>query len=272
MPQHHYLGTDLGYGRGTQAFWSRSERREALIFVHGFGGDPITTWLEFPAWIQSEVEIAGYDVVFFGYDGLHTRSHASAYELRLFLEDLFLKPLDVINASLPAPVNRPADFRFDRFTLVTHSLGAVVARQALLDGYKAGRPWAPLANLVLFAPAHRGANLIELLLECNPIALPIYLFMSVAQLLSFYTVLQDLKPDCLTLRVLLQDTEVAINTGASKLMATRVIMGSRDNVVHPIGFPNDPASVFVPGRGHSDICKPDDLFVRPVIELREALK
>ena len=55
-------------------------------------------------------------------------------------------------------------------------------------------------------------------------------------------------------------------------MATRVIMGSRDNVVHPIGFPNDPASVFVPGRGHSDICKPDDLFVRPVIELREALK
>src|SRR4029077_16352823 len=58
----------------------------------------------------------------------------------------------------------------DRVLFVAHSLGAVVLRRALLDCYlDAARyddaHWSRHSSLILFAPAHSGANVLRLIGE-----------------------------------------------------------------------------------------------------------
>ncbi len=123
----------------------------AVVFVHGFSGDPHSTWLEFPSLIDSCAdEYPSWrtcDAYFYKYGGSRTIPIAvSSHRFVDFLRHIFPKPdagqfLAAIEApkleDLFASVRpRGGEFRYKNLVLVGHSEGAVVIRRALVEEYK----------------------------------------------------------------------------------------------------------------------------------------
>ena len=56
-------------GQGSRGrFAAIEEPRGAVIFVHGFKGSAIDTWLDFPFALERESRVEDYDLLFYGYD------------------------------------------------------------------------------------------------------------------------------------------------------------------------------------------------------------
>lgn len=268
MPQTHDLLADIPqHGTQTKANWAFNPSGHALIFVHGFWGGPIKTWTDFHGLMPQQAEATGCDLVFYDYDGTHKRTPQSAGGLRDFLGTLFTQPLTVINSSLPNAHPRIDSFRFTRFTLVAHSTGAVVSRDALLQGYRSGSPWAPLTELVLFAPAHMGVTLQRLVQEAVPPRLKrLYRFL---QALGYFQTLLDVEPGCQTLRYLFTETQrMLAGNAAPTLVAKKVILAENDIVIDPTPFCGDPPAEQIPGKRHKNVCKPRPDFLEPVDKVR----
>ena len=266
MGIYHYLPIPLQGEKSTQAAWAIEPSGHAIIFVHGFGGKAITTWNDFISQLPQRPKCAGCDLIFYDYDGKHTRSANSAIKLRDFLQKLFETPLSAINWSLPVEDARPEPFEYKRITLIAHSLGAIICRDALLQAYKMSYDWAPLTELILFAPAHRGADIIGLLRQAYPIAWPVVMMLPLVQIFNRFVVLQDLEPGCLTLTTLRKETlEFLSNNTAPTLVARKVILAEYDNIVSPAKFiSQDPKSTQFNGKDHIRVCQPDKTWERPV--------
>lgn len=257
----------------TRAYWAIDPVGSLVLFVHGFRGSAVKTWSDFPGLLPGHRSGAGADMIYYGYDGARTRADDSASHLYRFLDSLGTVPADVINQSLPngAPP-RPADFRYDEITVVAHSLGSVVSRRALLNAHRDERPWREKVKLVLFAPAHKGSDVMKIYLESLTIFVPkasaIESMLKVA-----YPVLRDLSVGCPTLNQLLAEVEEATERGKKNkyLLARKVIRGDRDRVAEPLPFSGDATTVVIAGRGHSDICKPSPGFMDPVEQVAEVL-
>ena len=164
--QTHYLERQIPYDDvGLRCFLSTAPNRKLITFVHGYGGDPISTWADFDRLSREQPQLQGYDLLFYDYDGLRAELRASVNLFYDFLAWLFASPVVEINNSLPKACERPLSFGYDKVVLVCHSLGAVVARLALLRATQEKKSWASRVILVLFAPAHKGARVVELALE-----------------------------------------------------------------------------------------------------------
>src|SRR5262245_748707 len=87
------------YGVESCVWWARKPTGKALVFVHGFAGQALSTWAGFPARLCDEAKCAGWDLYFFGYDGRHTEAASSASKLELLLDAMARSPTDVLNAS-----------------------------------------------------------------------------------------------------------------------------------------------------------------------------
>jgi predicted alpha/beta-fold hydrolase len=270
MAQTHWPGK-LPCGIDSTALWAIRPAHKLLVFVHGFRGAASTTWNDFSTLLQTERSYAGYDVIFYGYDGFGKQANVSGANLHYDLDDFLTSPTIHINPKLNRKDRRPESFSYERIILVGHSLGAVVARRAVLDAYGVGREWAPKVELAFFAPAHIGANVVELASEAAT-SIP-YIGRLIAPVLRFKgTVLQSLEKNCPTLNKLLSDTEQAVATGATYVLAKAVWFGEYENIVDMTRFSQDaiPARPFQ-GRGHLDVCKPRQNYLQPLRELGQLL-
>ena len=106
---------------------------KAILFIHGYGGDVITTWSDFHDLLLGCAKCSGQDLFFYGYDGLRADMNASAAIFRTFLDRLFGKTASILADNLPLSASRPSTFRYDELVIAAHSLGAVISRRALLD-------------------------------------------------------------------------------------------------------------------------------------------
>lgn len=258
--QTHHLPARLPFGRKSEALWSLKPTGTALVFVHGFGGNAVTTWMQFPSLLQSEPRLSGHDLLFFGYDGLTTRAIPNADLLIRFLDALNDDPAGLANTSV-ASAKRTNTFKYEKIVLVGHSLGAVVSRQALIDAYRKKRSWPNKVRLVFFAPAHSGANIIALAtMFLGGLALaPLAAIMNLG-----FKPLQDLKVDSTTLRVLAEQTRSAIEQGRRNLIAECIVHARNDAVVESAVFCEDPPAEFIDGKGHRTLCKPQQDFIEPL--------
>ena len=159
----HFRALNLPVGRNSFVKWAKQPAGQAIVFVNGFGGSPQKTWPDFPDLLAERSECAESDLIFYGYHSFKARVAASANEFSSFMQTLCARPAVLINETLRPELRRPSTFQYSSVIIVAHSLGAVIARQALLDLDEGPRKkWLDKLSLVLFAPAHMGADLVPL--------------------------------------------------------------------------------------------------------------
>jgi pimeloyl-ACP methyl ester carboxylesterase len=256
--------------KDVQALFSVQPNRKAILFIHGFSGDAIKTWSEFHLLLPAAQHCQGHDLFFYGYDGLRADMTASAALFREFLDRLFISSAHFVNGNLPAAAQRPDDFFYDEVVLVAHSLGAVIARRALLDSTRLQRIWLDKTRLVLFAPAHMGASVADLALEAASNFRFLRFFGALARFDS--PLIEQLKPGSTVLNTLLSETVQATRNGANcHLVAYKVVIAEYEKIVQNEVFAGDPPPVTIPNTGHTTVCKPRSDFMRPFELLQECL-
>ncbi len=266
MTQTHHVVQVLGaaHGRKTLAHWNTGSASRLIVFVHGFGGKPDTTWPDFPTLLRQKAGPPPFDYVFFGYDGLRKQATNSGKQFLGFLDHFLGDPAALVNATIPSLEKRKS-FTYDRVVIAAHSLGAVVTRRALLDAHAlhaAGKlmPWLPTVRLVFFAPAHTGAYAAGLVTEALTDQ-PWYL----AKLAGYYArfqspLLADLKEGSQVLRALADDTAKITDhvMPPPHYVRARVLLAGDEIVVNNTRFGVDPV---VPPQdvlpsSHTGVCKP----------------
>jgi len=245
-------------------------KRKALLFIHGFSGDAIKTWSDFHELLPGRPQCTCRDIIFYGYDGLRADMHASAAIFRAFLDELFKSTKSFLADNLPPSAQRADDFGYDELVIIAHSLGAVIARRALLDATRMSLDWVVRTKLVLYAPAHKGAKVTELALEVASSFTFLKLFGIVARFES--PLIDQLKPESQSLKALLEDTEIATKDGANThLVARKVVIAEYEKIVQNESFGKDPPPDTIPETTHTSVCKPKRDFLQPLILLEACL-
>jgi len=247
---------------------------KAVIFVHGFGGSPTGTWLDFHGLVK--ICSPNYpwwdtaDLFFYSYESLHTPILVNAERFEKFVKHI-LSTDPSGQVRFPTCTGEP----HTKLVLVGHSEGAVVIRRWILDRFRlvekasdyrdgtirtaAKADIALNSHLRLFAPACMGTNFSSIL----GFAIAFSVCSAIA---SSSLVRNELKPDSPVLQQLKIETENA----SSRFRETsgfkaRVLFGERDHVVYTAAYACDEIDPSYPKRfGHTDVCKPDFRYLKPL--------
>jgi predicted alpha/beta hydrolase family esterase len=252
----HSAAIALQWGHESIGYFSKQPAIRLIIFVHGFGGRSWKTWQGAEAALVSDPRAEASDIVFFGYHSLRSQPALSAGILRSFV-DVAAAGATAWNDIVTRATGAAALRNYEEVLFVAHSLGAPVTRRAILDGVRAGATWSQKVGMILFAPAHRGAYLIDIQRELSgSIGAIVGAVVTFAKLgvLS----LDDLKPGSDFLNDLATESDANFRAGRTlQTRAKQVIFGSDDNVVRARDFPNDPPIDVWTGHGHCSICRCD---------------
>lgn len=258
------LGSDF---YKSQLYVSQQRARRLIVFVHGFGGQAVSTWKNFQQsgslgeWWQEA------DMLFLGYESTKVNVTSVADllidELPKFYPQPFSPAMNV--GGVPA---RDEVEPYEELFLVGHSLGGLILRRALkqatqqwiLSGPGTPMPAILDAQMRLFSPASAGfrpAGFIGFLRALTGV-------WGLAELrLRMSSAYWDLQPDSSLIVDTRRETEeLFARTGLTALQA-RILWANPDNVVRAEEYAIDPYRNSAHGRNHITVCKPDGSYVRP---------
>ena len=113
--QTHFLSRNLKGAekpdRDVQVMFAVKPGTKAVLFIHGFSGNAITTWSDFHELLPECGACASRDLYFYGYDGLRAEMTASASLFREFLKRMFENTSDFLEKNLPPLVERARSFQ-----------------------------------------------------------------------------------------------------------------------------------------------------------------
>ncbi len=252
----------------TRVLWARRPPRAAVVFVHGYRGEAIGTWSRFDALLPMSPKAADYDLFFYGYNCFSSNTMAEASLLCDFLTELHEDGGALLRKSLALADVRPGPLSYGEVLLVAHSIGAIVSRRALLFARQLRRPWEERTRLVLFAPAHRGAVISELLAELEGAWLSFFR----AGFRHMSPLVAEVAPGSPSIVGLEADVEREVARGARHLLATKVVIAEVERVVSNLKLHDlDPVPVVVRGSTHTSVCKPRPGFLQPLTEVEDVL-
>jgi pimeloyl-ACP methyl ester carboxylesterase len=267
MPEEHYPAIPINQGDRTVAIISKQPPERLVVFVHGFNGEALSTWNDFPQLVREDPDLSTTDFVFYGYDSVRMRATSSAARLTTFMAAI-TDPAR--HGKYPVRDAKGTWNSYSSILLVCHSLGAVVARRAMLMANESAprADWVDRSGLLLFAPAHTGASAVGLANE-----LPGYAKLITLLARNRMPVLEDLSEGCTTLARLLADSESAFNGGHGFVVAKKVVNAAVERVVHDHRFLRDPVPpTVVERKNHSAVCKPKRPgYMLPMEVLKEVL-
>jgi hypothetical protein len=279
-----------GYPGSYALLSSDSRAKTAIVFVHGFAGNSVTTWLDFHTRVDDEPHAARYtssDLYFYSYDSTGTDVESSAIRLGNFVADVGVG-VDIstfrywfkertVNVDSTAMQELDSMSRaYEKLVFVAHSLGAVIVRRTVLNCVEKSRKFTPQvsqrlqhATLVLFAPAQYGFR--HDLLVSTFVSVSKFLQIGAAALmLTCGKVYADVLQGSNTLKILEQHTSAELAKHSfSGLMAT-IYWGLPDDVVMVGGYLGD-SEVKKSHLGHVAICKPVPGFLDPLSWVADAI-
>jgi len=270
LAQTHYMERELNSEFGVRALLAIKPNRKGILFIHGYRGDAISTWSDFSKILPGDNNFSGYDLLFYGYDGFRGELIATVGIFRNFMDWLFGNPLALINHALGKNALRADGFAYDHVLVVAHSLGAVVSRWAIIKATTAKSPWGNKTSLLLFAPAHMGANIVQLAIETASAFSILKLGVGIARIKS--PLIDQLKKGSDELASLASEfTSATATNGNQHLIAKKVCIAQVENVVSNKTFCKDPEPSPIQGSTHKSICKPRPGFNKPILALRECM-
>jgi pimeloyl-ACP methyl ester carboxylesterase len=242
----------------------------AVVFVHGFGGGPQKTWIDFHNLIDTTTsnrnEWEASDVYFFGYDSTHTSIDDCADELTNFVNGVF--PTATLNPTDSAVI--PSDIlpvrNYENLVLVGHSQGGIIIRWSIANaGQRANHNpvQAPIlkSRVALFAPALFGYVPTR--------------WLGVAAAISGLRRLHDLyiahSPSATEMKdkTFLQQVEKITwecykQSPKTPAYSAHVLFGSDEQVVVRQKYVQDCRHTPQSGKDHFSICKPNASYSRPL--------
>jgi pimeloyl-ACP methyl ester carboxylesterase len=259
------------YPAGWVLFVSHSTPHRLVVFVHGFKGRAVTTWLRFPAGAEDRAWWRESDMLYVGYDSTRDSIAGTATRLRRELPRFFpdvpreLVEIDGLRA-------REANPPYQQLYLVGHSLGGVIVRRAACDAAQewrddlttdphAARPSLLDAKLRLFSPASAGFRAAG--------------WLGVAQASGFWRAANlclrrspaftDLQPDSKFLADTRRRTEELCQQDPDRFRALRaaLLWANPDDVVLSERYDSDFVDDFVDGTSHTSVCKPTSEYLAP---------
>lgn len=285
MPQKRIPKCIPGYGK-SYALLSKADGVDtAVIFVHGFGGKPTSTWRDFQGLVDEYSEEytwwAASDMFFYDYESLHTPIRRNAKLLGDFVESVWHGRWQGTDSS-------DAGLKYKDLIFAGHSEGAVVIRRLILDRYEAIKLAAENSNptadtnavkaamnpaldsdfvlasyLRLFAPACMGTNFSSWIGFLSSFSL----FVSAATASSL--VRNELLPESPILNTLKIGTEQAHAAfRATRSLHTRPLFGVPDQIVYSESYQGE-EPLWDQGYDHFGVCKPDYVHKRPLEFVRK---
>jgi hypothetical protein len=269
-----------GHGKSYAMLSESQDADTAVIFVHGLGGKPTSTWRNFQGLVDEYstkyVWWATTDMFFYSYESLQTPIRRNASLLGKFVQDVWYENLKEIDS--PDRNSRYKDLIF-----AGHSEGGVVVRRLILDRYEAIeqkiKNALPKANqntlraamraelnsdcvmcsyLRLFAPACRGTNLSS----WTGFLTSFSHFVSAITASSL--VRNELLPESPVLNSLMTGTEQAhAKFHDVRSLYTRPIFGVPDQIVYSESYQGE-EPLWDVGYDHFTVCKPGYTHERPL--------
>lgn len=275
----------------------------AVVFVHGFAGNPDDTWYDFPT-MMDLVDDSGWwansDAYFFSYGSVMAPIRVSVEELRRFIEPLVNRtgPDHRIRFGDTDPLSRLYEDHLDSRTepgykeivFVAHSEGAVVVRTMIKD-------WAVVADETLrrLAINSEGRHQEETLLDnicretpaCRFLKAKLILFapahcgvtftgalgavLSLPCLGTFLSKIMRVSPAKVDLEVssplirsLRTSTDrIARERPSFSALRANILFAEDDSIVFMDRFEHDKSQICY-GHNHLSVCKPSLRFIAPV--------
>lgn len=260
---NHYITSRIDFGVGSTGHWCVRQPEKLVIFIHGFTGAAESTWHEFPMQFREEAKFSEADVLFLGYNSMRSRALPAARLLLKFIVDLIKNPHQVANRHIYYDTPRTS-FSYKKILIVGHSLGGALIRQIAIDLYDTDPNDQLPIKIVLFAPAHKGSNMLNLLRNYFSVGA----FFRSIKLFSLirHPILQDLTKGSDFIKKLEDRTNILIkhkNKG-TRLVANLVCFGEYENIVETDDFAQDPLYYTVPGYDHINVCKPTRHYKTPM--------
>lgn len=255
MNDKHTITKKIKYGKNTSAFLLKTKPKTLVVYIHGFTGSSYKTWGDFPELIKNQNDFKFADIVFYGYKSLREKADYTALQFYEFLTEVCENNPKIFSDF--SRENIEQDFRYHNVLIVAHSLGAIIARRALVNAKRNNKSWLENCKMILFAPAHRGAKHLRLF-ENIGIVGRILLSGSAC----IIPALKDLGANSKSLKDLITTSQKYIDEGEGNFtIAQKVLWAHKDNVVDNKIFCNDPKAVEIKKESHTTICKPRANFL-----------
>ncbi|HWX76968.1 MAG TPA: hypothetical protein VNY32_05805 [Candidatus Acidoferrales bacterium] len=253
--QNHTLPVSVGRTGESRAWWSLDPSGKLLMFIHGFGGCATKTWRFFPKLLVTDHAFSGCDLLFYAYDSRRASAFASVEVLFEFLDPFLSNPAYLINHDVD--LKRSWDFRHSSIYIITHSLGAPIARKMLLKARENRSTWLSKVKIVSYAPATAGARAEESLRSAGRQGIPL-LTLLYSWFIYNWPVVDDLRCGSAFLTKLHSETDLAIlSDGGTVFQSSGTFFGEHENVVDlKQELPWDSPYTIIPDKDHFSICKP----------------
>ena len=124
-------------------FSESPDAKVLVVFVHGYTGDNIETWSNFPALLKADKRSAGMDIISVNYPTFIARRNLGIADLSKWLYDEH-------RARVPR--------KYEKVVVIAHSMGGLVAREwaLVIDKYKVEKQFGLLIEI---GTPHLGADL-----------------------------------------------------------------------------------------------------------------
>jgi hypothetical protein len=268
-----------GYGKSYALLSGTDGVDTVVIFVHGFGGKPTSTWRNFHGLVDEYAMDYSWwpksDMYFYAYESLHTPIRRNAELLGGFVDV-------VLSRSLGDP---PADnLKYKNLVFAGHSEGGVIIRRLILDRYEATKTAAQKkTNRKINATVRKDE--IERMVKAEPV-LSSYLrlfapacmgtnFSSWAGFLTSWShLVSALTASSLVRNELLSGSPIlkTLQTGTElaheefpevQSLYTRPLFGVPDQIVYSDSYKGEEL-LWDDGYDHFGVCKPNHAHKRPL--------
>lgn len=251
-----------------------------VVFVHGWGGSPATTWFRFQELIDDGSDPSALawwqetDLYFYSYESRRFSIAEHAEGLLQFLDGVYpTRPASVVKGE------QLEEQQYTELILVGHSLGAVVLREGVLD--RVALKLAPQrpqdqspaildAHVRLFAPAMHGAK------PSGFLGLAYHLLREIREIKPWFeaalesqVIVRQLQSESDKLKSLRTDTEKFAAETSFRALVAHVVYGEKEHIVERDKFRLDKIALPILGRDHRSVCKPDVDYTEPLRFVRE---